>query len=74
MVQPALWNFHDRVLLFNIVVGLIPGAANPAADFFSRMNNDHNENITLKLKDRIPIEEIEVSMTKQKRLIFLYPS
>ena len=45
-VPPALWNLLDRVSSFTIVVGHIPGAANAAADFLSRMNNDPIETIT----------------------------
>ena len=70
-VPPALWNFLDRVLSFNIVVGHIPGAANAAADFLSRMNNDPNETITLEITDRIPFKEIEVSTTAKTPDFFI---
>ena len=70
-VPPALWNFLDRVLSFNIVVGHITGAANAAADFLSRMNNDPNETITLKITDRIPVKELEVSMTAKTPDLFI---
>ena len=34
-LHPALWNFMDRVLAYNIVLAHIPGRANAAADFLS---------------------------------------
>ena len=60
-IPPSLWNSLDRVLAFNIVVGHIPGKANAAADFLSRMENDPTETIELTLTDRIPVYEIEIS-------------
>ena len=62
-IPPSLWNFIDRVVSFNIVVGHIPGTANAAADFLSRMETNPNETIDLQLTDRIPVREIEISMS-----------
>ena len=36
-IPPSLWNYIDRVTAFNIVVAHIPGKANAAADFLSRL-------------------------------------
>ena len=37
LIPPSLWNCLDRILPFNIVIAHIPGRANYAADFLSRM-------------------------------------
>ena len=61
-IPPSLWNYVDRVTAFNIVVAHIPGKANAAADFLSRLQADPNETIELKRTDRIPIREIEIDV------------
>ena len=37
IIQPSLWNCLDRVMSFTILFAHIPGKANSAADFLSRM-------------------------------------
>ena len=59
-IHPSLWNCLDRVLSFNILLAHIPGKANSAADFLSRMQTDPTLTLSLKLTDRIPIKEIEI--------------
>ena len=59
-IHPSLWNCLDRVLSFNILLAHIPGKANSAADFLSRMQTDPSLTLSLKLTDRIPIKEIEI--------------
>ena len=54
-IPPSLWNCLDRILAFNIVIAHIPGRANYAADFLSRMENDKTATISLKLTDGIPV-------------------
>ena len=61
-IPPTLWNYIDRVTAFNTVVNHIPGKANAAADFLSRLQSDPNETSELKLTDRIPVREIEVDV------------
>ena len=61
-IPPALWNYVDRVTTFNIVVAHIPGKANAAADFLSRLQTNPNETVELKLTDRIPVREIEIDI------------
>ena len=39
-IPTSLWNFLDRVMAFPFVIGHIPGNANAAADFLSRMHLD----------------------------------
>ena len=61
-IPPSLWNYVDRGTAFNIVVTHIPGKANAAADFVSRLQSNPNETLELKLTDRIPIREIEIDV------------
>ena len=60
VIPPSLWNCLDRILAFNILIAHIPGRANYAADFLSRMEIDKTATIALKLTDRIPVREIEI--------------
>ena len=46
-IPPSLWNYVDRVTALNIVVTHIPGKANAAADFISRLQSNSNETIEL---------------------------
>ena len=52
----------DRVIAYNIVLAHIPGKANAAADFLSRMQTDPNESLELCLLDSIPMKQIEIHM------------
>ena len=44
---------------FNILAH-IPGKANSAADFLSRMQTDPNLTLQIKLTDHVPLREIEI--------------
>ena len=59
-IHPSLWNCLDRVLSFNILLAHIPGKANSAADFLSRMQTDPNLTLQIKLTDQVPVREIEI--------------
>ena len=61
-IPPSPWNYVARVTAFNIVVIHIPGKANSAADFISRLQSNPNESIELKLTDRISVREIEIDV------------
>ena len=65
VIPPSLWNCLDRILAFNIVIAHIPGRANYATDFLSRMENDKSATMSLKLTDRIPVREIEIDTEAQ---------
>ena len=52
----------DRVIAYNIVLAHIPGKANAAAEFLSRMQTDPNESLELQLVDSNPIKQIEIDM------------
>ena len=59
-IHPSLWNCLDRVLSFNILLAHIPGKANSAADFLSRMQTDPNLTLQIKLTDHVPLRDIEI--------------
>ena len=61
-IPPSLWSYVDRVTTFNIVVAHIPGKANAAADFLSRLQPNSNETVEFKLTDRIPVREVEIDI------------
>ena len=45
---------------FNFLLAQIPGKANSAADFLSRMQTDPNLTLQIKLTDHVPVREIEI--------------
>jgi hypothetical protein len=61
-IPAPLWNCVDQVLSFNFVLGHIPGRANIAADYISRMYIDPETKFSLKIKERIPLRSIEVNI------------
>ena len=58
-LHPALWNLMDRVIAYNIVLAPIPGRANAAAGFLSRMQTDPTQSLELQIHEPIPMKEIE---------------
>ena len=61
-IPPSVCNYVDRVTAFSIVVAHIPGKANAAADFLSRLHSDPNKTYELKLTDHLPIREIKIDV------------
>ena len=59
-IHPSLWNCLDRVLSSIILLAHIPGKANSAADFLSRMHTDPNLTLQIKLTDHVPVREVEI--------------
>ena len=55
----------DRVIAYKTVLADIPGKANAAADFLSRMQTDHNESLERQLVDSIPMKQIEIDMKSE---------
>ena len=62
LLHPALWNFMDRVIAYNIVLAHIPGRGNAAADFLSRMQTNPTQSLELQLHDSNPMKEIEIDL------------
>ena len=65
VIPPPLWNYLDILLGFNMVgranyASYIPGRANYAADFLSKMDNNKTATMSLKLTGRIPVREKEI--------------
>ena len=61
-VPGSLWNAVDHVLSFPFMLGHIPGRANLAADYLSRLPIDAERKMSLRLKDRLPTYEVHVDM------------
>ena len=56
-IHVSSWNCLDRVLSIIFLLAGIPGKANSAADFLSRMQTDPNVNLQIKFTDHVPIDE-----------------
>ena len=57
-----LWNAVDYVLSFNFVLGHIPGKANAAADYLSRVHINPPTKMKMKLEDQIPLHKIQIDV------------
>lgn len=62
-VPTALWTFLDRLLSFNFIIGHIPGRANAAADYLSRLERNPSEQIRLTICESMPMHRIEIDIT-----------
>ena len=62
-IPPSLWNYMDHVLSFRIEIGHIPGKANAAADYLSRLNDDPMTPLDLTMQGRIPAHDIVIDLT-----------
>ena len=58
-----LWNAVDHILNFRFILGHIPGKANAAADYISRLELNPGEHINLQLSDEIEVRKIKVDMS-----------
>ena len=65
-IPPSLWNYMDHVLSFRWVIGHIPGKANPAADYLSRMHEDPNAPLHLSVQGHVPAYDICIDMDSDK--------
>jgi hypothetical protein len=60
-IPAALWNCVDQVLSFKFEIGHIPGKANLAADYLSRIPTSPQEKIQLKMDSTVPLRTMEVN-------------
>ena len=61
IIPPPLWNAVDHVLSFNFILGHIPGVANPASDFLSRMHTNPEDKLELTIKDKVKMQRVEIN-------------
>ena len=61
-VPETLCNYVDQVLQFKWTIGHIPGKANPAADYLSRMYEDPHDKLQLHIASEIPCKKIVVDL------------
>ena len=62
-LHPSFWGYLDRVLAYNIALAHIPGKANVAADYISRIQTDPDNAIELAMSDSIPVREVKISLS-----------
>ena len=62
-LHPSPWGYLDRVLAYNIALAHIPGKANVAADYISRIQTDLDNPIELAMSDSIPVREVKISLS-----------
>ena len=65
IIPPTLWNALDHVVSFDIILGDIPGKANLAADYLSRIHINPKEKLTFRINSRIPISEVQIDTTAE---------
>ena len=53
----------QRVLAYNFALAHIPGKANVAADYISRIQTDPDNAIELDISDSIPVREVKISLS-----------
>ena len=64
VIPGNLWNAVEYIVSFNFVIGHIPGKANRAADYLSRINLNPASKMRLKLENQIPLRKINISFQK----------
>ena len=64
-IPTPLWTAVDQVLNFSFIIGHIPGKANAAADFLSRVNVDPHTKLSLKISSRMPGKHVEIDFSAE---------
>ena len=57
-IPSSLWTCVDHVLNFNFVLGHIPGKANAAADYLSRIHIQPHTKLELRFNSKIPVADV----------------
>ena len=57
-----IWNAVDYVLSFHFMLGHIPGKANAAADYLSRIHVNPGTKFKLKIDTKVPITNIDIQV------------
>ena len=61
-LPPTLCKYVDKILQFEFALSHIPGKANPAADYLSRMHHNPHLHIDITIKGKIPTFEVQVDV------------
>ena len=64
-IPSSLWTCVDHVLNFNFLLGHIPGKANAAADYLSRIHIQPHTKLELKFNSKIPVADVHLNMGMQ---------
>ena len=57
-MAPSLWNHIDFILQFDFMIAHIPGKANQASDFLSRIATDPKNQTKMTINSRIPTYDL----------------
>ena len=61
-IPSALWNAVDHMMSFNFILGHIPGKANAAADFLSRMHINPDQKYEMRIKSQLRVHEVQIDL------------
>ena len=64
-IPSSLWTCVDYVLNFSFALGHIPGKANAAADYLSRIHVHPHTKLELRFNSQIPVKNVELKMGMQ---------
>ena len=64
-IPSSLWTCVDHVLNFKCLLGQIPGKANEAADYLSRIHSQPHTKLELKFVSKIPVADVHLNMGMQ---------
>ena len=64
-IPSSLWTYVDHVLNFNFVLGHIPGKANAAAEYLSRIHVQPHTKLELRFNSQIPVKNVQLKMGMQ---------
>ena len=64
-IPSSLWTCVDDVLNLNFVLGHIPGKANAAADYLSRIHVNPHTKVELRFISQIPVKNVTLKMVMQ---------
>ena len=64
-IPSSLWTCVDHVLNFNFVLGHIPGKANAAADYLSRIHLQPHTKLELRFNSKLPVADVHLNMGMQ---------
>ena len=59
-MAPSLWNHIDFILQFDFMIAHIPGKANQASDYLSRIITDPDNQLKMTINGRIPTYDIVI--------------
>ena len=65
IIPTRLWNTFHHLFSFDIILGQIPGKANLAAGYLSRIHINPKEKLRFRINSKIPISEVQTETTTE---------